>query len=171
VRETRLAARNLPRDSRECSKYNYKFVIMTAVIPVPGVVPKVSSSMGNRRSSQNAYQKAGTSRRKQHRSYHDRIDLVDDFESIHAREGRLEPSSNLATTTERLPQRGTIWSEGSSWVLEDDVELSLDPTSAFYDEALEGPVTIKEPVSVRKPKKKKSTVSVSNLHPFIKNFY
>jgi hypothetical protein len=53
-------------------------------------------------------------------------------------------------------------------VPEDDVEFALDPSSTFYEEALEEPLTVEEPVSVRKPKKKKSIVSVSDMQPFTK---
>jgi hypothetical protein len=48
-------------------------------------------------------------------------------------------------------------------VPEDNVELSLDPTSAWYDEAVDAPVTIEDPASVRVSKKKRSVVSMSNF--------
>jgi hypothetical protein len=96
-------------------------------------------------------------------SYRDRIDLANDFEVLNTREGRVDQASSFVTSTERLPQRGTVWTAGNSWEPEDDVELALDPSSAFYDEALEGQVTVDDPVWVRPSKKKKSMVSVSLL--------
>ena len=115
------------------------------------------------RSAQNTQRRRGSSRQNPDCAYHDRIDLADDFETIHAREGRFEQSSNLVTTTGRLPQRGTVWTVGNSWEPEDNVELSLDPSSAWYDEVVDAPVTIEDPASIRGSKKKRSVVSVSNF--------
>jgi hypothetical protein len=103
-------------------------------------------------------------------SYCDRVHLANDFEIINVWEGRIEQASSIVTTTERLPQQGTVWTVGNSWVPEDDVELSLDPTSALYDEALEELVIVDDPPSVRVSKKKKSIVSMS-IPPFYFFFF
>jgi hypothetical protein len=103
---------------------------------------------------------------KRQRTYHDRVELADDFEIVHARETYLKRNGRVAVETPRSPQKGrTTWTVGESWAPEDSLEFALDPHGDWYDEQLDAPVT--ETIEVRlqpiqsKAKKKKSKISVS----------
>lgn len=99
-------------------------------------------------------------------TYHDRVDLTDDFEVVHARETVLRQHTRLPVDTPRSPQKGrTTWTHGNSWVPEDSFEFALDPDGDWYDEQVEQPILETtsipaEPPSKIKKRKKKSKVSV-----------
>ena len=114
-----------------------------------------------------------SSRSKRQKTYHDRIELADDFEVVHAHESYVHQRGRLAVETPRSPQKGwTTWTVGDSWAPEDSFEFALDPHGDWYDEQLDAPVTETIETSLQsvqsKPKKKKkqrSKVAVSYLSP------
>lgn len=105
--------------------------------------------------------------RQQHtgaRTYHDRVNLDQDFEVINARETSTTVRG-LPLETPRSPQKGrTTWTVGNSWAPQDSTEYGLDPSSDWFDVEVEGSVTEVRPPPVGKKDKsrgKKSRVSVS----------
>ena len=72
-------------------------------------------------------------------SYHDRILMEDDYETVSARTGSLSGPNNFPMTTERL-SLSSLWTFGDSWAPEDSQEFSLDPDQAQYDETIEADV-------------------------------
>jgi hypothetical protein len=111
---------------------------------------------------------------KRQRTYHDRVELADDFEIVHARETYLKRNGRVAVETPRSPQKGrTTWTVGESWAPEDSLEFALDPHGDWYDEQLDAPVTETIEVRlqpIRSKAKKKSKISVS-LSPIINAYF
>ena len=103
--------------------------------------------------------------------YHETIPFLDDFHTIHAREGRTRRVARdkvWAAPVERSPQHVSdpTWTSATSWGGPlDDPELALDPTGDWYDEAVYREVM--EPtddirMAPQRRKGKRSKVSVSN---------
>ena len=90
--------------------------------------------------------------------YRDRVELDDDIEVIHSREAGLSSSRRVPTESPRSPQkgRGTTWVLRDSWGPADSTEVGLDPSTAWFDEQMEAPVT-ENPQPPPKKKRIKST--------------
>ena len=105
----------------------------------------------------------------------DSIPLLDDYSTVHAREGRLVRVGNEFHTApaERVPQRESdhTWSNAASWLPHDDPQYALDPDGDWYDEAVGGDVITQDdvggqdlPPTAAKKKRVRSKVSVSKKH-------
>ncbi|KIJ90581.1 hypothetical protein K443DRAFT_15097 [Laccaria amethystina LaAM-08-1] len=109
-------------------------------------------------------------------SYHDRIDLTDDYEVIHTRETRRIEHGRFLRDTPRDPLKGrTTWTAPDvSWVPEDNPEFTLDPDGNWYDAELSAPIADTSafqdaPTPVRL--KKKKTLRSKWPHAFWKQNY
>jgi len=73
---------------------------------------------------------------------HDPILFVDDFSTVHTREGRLVRvgRDSLSVPTARLAQceADETWNSAPSWLPADDPQYALDPDGKWYDEVLDG---------------------------------
>ena len=91
--------------------------------------------------------------RLQNTSYHDSVPLDDDFDEIHAREGRLIRIGDLVRTAP-LPRTSLVtdstWNALSSWTPPDDSNYALDSNESSYNEQLEADV-MDEPMPAEKP--------------------
>jgi len=104
----------------------------------------------------------------------DSIPFLDDYSTVHAREGRLLRVGNefLTAPAERVPQRESdhTWSNAASWLPIDDPQYALDPDGDWYDEAVGGDVIAQDSVggqdfpTAAKKKRVRSKVSVSLGH-------
>lgn len=92
-------------------------------------------------------------------SYHDRIPLEDDFETVQARTASL--TSRGAAVDLDVSSLPSPWTVGSSWAPEESYEFSLDPDDGWYDEAIEANIgDVMENVISPKLKKRRTHVSV-----------
>jgi hypothetical protein len=90
-------------------------------------------------------------------AYHDRVNLLDNFEIVHAHETIFRQWTYFPVNTPWSPQKGrTTWTQGESWVPEESFEFALDPHGDWYDEQVEAPVTETLEIPVRSTAKKKS---------------
>ena len=116
-----------------------------------------------------AHVKPSKRRRLDRDSYHDRIDLTDDFEVIHTRETRKIEHGRFVRDTPRDPLKGhTTWTAPDvSWVPEDDPEFALDPDGDWYDVELRAPIAdstaFKDAPTHVRLKKKKTLRSVRSM--------
>jgi len=105
----------------------------------------------------------------------DPIPLLDDYSTVHAREGRLLRVGNEVRTApaECVPQResDSTWNNATSWAPIDDPQYALDPDGEWYDEAVGCDVMAQDDVDGHRPpptaKKKqriRSRVSVRMVH-------
>lgn len=101
-------------------------------------------------------------------SYHDTIPLLDDYELVQAREGRLRRVGNnlrtapLARTTHH---ETPSWTTATSWAPVDDSEFALDPgDGSWYNEVVEADVMEEFSPEALKKRYIRSKVSVSSSH-------
>jgi hypothetical protein len=108
-------------------------------------------------------------RRVDNGSHHDRVELTNDFEVVHAREVRVVEHGRLPRETPRSPQKGrTIWTTGVSWTPVDNPEFALDPDGDWYDVELNTPIAdttafqdAPPPVKIKKKKTMRSVRFIS----------
>ena len=98
-------------------------------------------------------------------SYHDQVDVLDEYHAVHGREGHLRRVGNnflMAPAAREVQLTSDSWDTASTWAPEDNPEYALDPDGDWYDEVIEGPIMRDDPPpSLVKKKKKKSHISVS----------
>lgn len=94
-------------------------------------------------------------------SYHDRIPLEDDYETITFRNTSLSGPNSLPTAAYRSSV-STAWTIGDNWAPEDSCDFSLDPDNGWYDEVVEADIcdVMEELVVPKKSRKKRSHISV-----------
>ncbi|KAF8201853.1 hypothetical protein BJ912DRAFT_1054145 [Pholiota molesta] len=100
--------------------------------------------------------------------YRDRIPLENDIEVIHSRSSGLT-SWNAPNVASRSPLKGrTTWTVGKSWAPDDDEEIALDDSSAWFDEEVHANVFDSHPSRMDDlSKKKKRTRSKVSLRPHV----
>lgn len=92
-------------------------------------------------------------------SYHDRIPLEHDFETVQARTASL--TSRGAAVDLDISALPSPWTVGSSWAPEESYEFSLDPDDGWYDEAIKANIEdVMEEFATPKLKKRRTHVSV-----------
>lgn len=118
----------------------------------------------------NSRRSAKRSRLSEGGSYRDVVPIAGDEgrESVLVSEGRLRKVGfqYRPAPLERVPQRlADAWEDVREWEPADSFDYALDADGEKYDEVVEGSVMAEQP-AVKKPKRKKSKVSVSFLAYF-----
>lgn len=97
-------------------------------------------------------------------TYHDRIPLEDDYDSVNVRSGSCAGPNRHPKDSAKTYVR-SAWTIGTSWAPEDNYEYALDADDGWFDEALEadvGDVMDGIPV-VPKQKKPRKEASVGDF--------
>ncbi|KAF9551575.1 hypothetical protein CPC08DRAFT_738301 [Agrocybe pediades] len=104
-------------------------------------------------------------------SYKHSVPFSTDYRAIHAREGELTTVGNARITAQAdWTVVNPSWETATAWEPIDDPNYSLDPSTEYYDAAVDGEVfqVIDDEQSTAKPKKKykQSRVSVPLANPY-----
>lgn len=93
-------------------------------------------------------------------SYHDRIPLEEDFETVSVRTASLSGPNSFPMTTDRSSVSSS-WTFGDSWAPEDSQEFSLDPDQGWYDEAVDADIgDVMEGLEIPPRRRNRSQASV-----------
>lgn len=94
-------------------------------------------------------------------TYHDRIPIEDDYETVQAHTASRTASTHTAALDLGNFAVPSPWTIGTSWAPEERDDFCLDPNDEWYDEAVEADVgDVMDDIVAPKAKKKRSQASV-----------
>lgn len=94
-------------------------------------------------------------------TYHDRIPIEDDYETVQAQTASRTAFNHTAAVDLGNFSVPSPWTVGSSWAPEERDDFCLDPNNEWYDEAVEADIgDVMEEIVTPKAKKKRSQASV-----------
>lgn len=99
-------------------------------------------------------------------SYHDRIPIEDDYETVQAQTASRSAFNHTAALSLDNFSVPSPWTVGSSWAPEEREDFCLDPNDEWYDETVEAEIgDVMEEMAAPKAKKKKKR-SQASVRPY-----